>query len=202
VRIELASDVAAEVRRATPGRVDVRVTQDHETADNLPARPALTGKSYVVEVRPEALDVHDASGGSVADEEESRRVRAVASAVLPWSGSLEKAVEAAVDMHVHGVPAREVVTNVEPTRGGAYAVTLHASQSDAGMCHRWTTTARLAGDLALRDGTLERLSLHGPTATTEALCAEGARQAGANPAPRTCTEGDITLSVDVACAGP
>jgi hypothetical protein len=202
VRIEVTSDVAAEVRRAATGRLDVRITQDRETADNLPVLPVLAGKSYVAEVHAEGLEVRDADGGAVADPEVARRVRALASAVAPWSGALEKGVEAVVDMHLHGVPAREIATTVEPARAGTYAVRLRASQSDAGMCHTWTTTARLAGDLALRDGALQRLALRGPTATTEALCAEGARQTGASAAPRTCTEGDITISVDVACAGP
>jgi hypothetical protein len=201
-RIELASEVVADVRRTGPDRLTVLVTQDRETADNLPASPVLAGKSYVVTSASSGLDVRDGAGSATTDEEVLGRVRALASAVLPWSGSLQAGVESVVDMHVHGVKPLSLETSVQPGRGTTHSVTMRASQSDAGMCHTWATTTRLAGDLALRDGGLERLALHGPTATTEALCPEGARQAGASAAPRTCTEGEITLSVDVACAGP
>jgi hypothetical protein len=200
--IELASDLTAEIHRVSPTRLAVRIVQDRESGDNLPPSPGLAGKSYDVETGSE-LAVRGANGP--LDDEETRRVRALAAAVLPLPSragdALGHAVEAVVDMHLRGTPAREVATSVRPGNAPSFAVRIDASESDAGMCHTWSTTAHLAGDLSLRgDGTIDSLRLRGPVTTTEALCPEGARQAGASAEPRECTRGEITFRVDPACA--
>jgi hypothetical protein len=224
VPIALASDVVAEIRRVPPARLVVRIAQDQESADNLPPSPSLAGKSYDVEAASAGLVVRDSNGpgargeyheptASLAtrpvDDEEARRVRALASAAMPLLAStdgaaLGRAVEAVVDTHLRGMPATGVVASVQPASPWAFTVRLDANVSDAGMCHRWSTTAHLDGDLFLRaDGTLRSLRLQGPVTTTEALCTEGAREAGVSDAPRTCTRGDVAIAVDAACApGP
>jgi hypothetical protein len=114
----------------------------------------------------------------------------------------EDAVRAVVDAHMHGVPASDVKTTVREagTRHESWGdalvfdVTLHATESDAGMCHRWTNDAKLTGELLLRagDGALVNMRLSGPTSDTEAVC-QG------NTTPRTCNKGDITFEVHRPC---
>lgn len=200
--ITLSSDVTAEVHPVSPEHVTVRVTLDRESADNLPPAPSLAGKSYDVQAGAAGLAVRIAGGGP-AEAGEARRVSALAAAAMPLADAdaagLRRAVEAIADVQVRGTPATEIATTVTPRGERVFTLHVDASESDAGMCHRWTTTASLDGDLALRRGGLiESLALQGPVATTEALCPEGARQSSAEP--RACTRGEASIAVDVSCA--
>jgi hypothetical protein len=192
---------------ATATRLSLRVVQDREQGEGTPPSPSLEGKSYVAEQTAKGITVQDGAGRAVPAEE-ARRVRALAATALGWPGAardaakLADAVRAIVDAHMHGVPATDVKTTVRAagTRreswGDALAfdVALHATEADAGMCHRWTNDAQLAGELLLRpsDGALVSLRLSGPTSDTEAVC-QG------NTTPRTCNRGDITFEVHQPC---
>jgi hypothetical protein len=212
VPVEMTTALAAEQRVTAvddgrPTEVAVRIIQDREQAKGSPPPPSLEGKSYVVEGSEHGLVVHTAAGGPVP-QDEARRVAALASTTIGWPGlnpradidtsALGDAVRAVVDAHMHGVPATKVDVQVHAcgrrreSWGDAFAfdVTLYATESDAGMCHRWTNDARLAGELLLRarDGALVSLRLAGPTSDTEAVC-QG------NTTPRTCNEGAITFEV-------
>jgi hypothetical protein len=72
---------------------------------------------------------------------------------------------------------------------------VNATESDAGMCHRWYNVADLKGELLLaaRDGDLLSLHLAGPTHDTEGLC-QGPT-GGPPPPPHTCNQGDVAIDV-------
>lgn len=202
--IDLASDLTAEVRPAWPTRFEVRVVEDRETGDGLSPFAVLASRSYAVDVTGTEIVVHDAKGAAV-DEDEARRIRALVATRQRRPGAdaagLRQAVEAVADVRLRGSPAQEVSTSVQPASAQGFGVQVDASESDAGMCHLWATTAHLAGDLTMHpgDAVVDALVLRGPTATTEALC-EGARQSGASAAPVTCTRGEIAIAIDVSCA--
>lgn len=198
--IDLASDVTAEIARATEGRVDVRVTKDDEAAENLPATPSLAGRSYALVVEGNAVTAPPGDAGN--DAEEAARAVALGSLALKWTSDVGRGVRDVVALRVHGAAPKPTIT-VEPGGGPRYVVRVDTTQSDSGMCHTWTTTAHLEGDLTLRDdGTIESLRLRGPETTTQALCPEGATQSGASAAPKECTKGEITLAIDTSCARP
>lgn len=207
VPVDMTTALVAEQRVTAiedgrPSALAVRITSDREQGKGDAPLPSLEGKSYVVESSARGLVVRTAAGGPVP-ENEAHRVAALASTALGWPGAadpakLADAVRAVVDAHMHGVPATkvDVAVHAEGPRheswGDAIAfdVTLHATESDAGMCHRWTNDAKLAGEMLLRasDGALVSLRLAGPTSDTEAVC-QG------NTTPHTCNAGVITFEV-------
>jgi hypothetical protein len=199
--IDLASDVTAVIARGADGRVDVHVRKDDEAAQNLPETPSLAGRSYVLRIDGGTL-MAPSGDDAGADAEEMARAVALGSLALKWSSDVRRGLRDVVGLRVHGA-APETTITVQPGSGPRYGVRMDATQSDAGMCHTWTTTAHLEGDLTLRDdGTIESVHLSGPETTTQALCPEGARQSGASAAPKECTRGEITLSIDTSCAHP
>lgn len=227
VPVDAASQLVVEDHVLSPTKLALRIVQDRETAIGLDPGVSLDGKSYVAEQTAKGLDVRSASGAAVPDDE-AQRVRRLAAVAVGWPGAdvaahmpaqgadvpaLASALTAVVDASVHGTPpgalkARARFAGVRHEAWGdalAFEMTLGASESDAGMCHRWTNDARLAGEVLLRvrDGALVSLRLRGPVTNTEALCAEGARQTGASAAPRTCNRGELSFELHQPCfAGP
>jgi hypothetical protein len=212
VPVDLTTTLVVEDRvlareGGSPTQMSLRVVRDGEQAKGAPPPAGLEGKTYVASLTPAGITVQYESGKPVPDDE-ARRVRALAATMLGWPGAsadaakLGDAVTAVVDAHMHGVPASNVKTTVRAagTRreswGDAlvYDVTLHATESDAGMCHRWTNESKLTGELLLRrsDGALVSLRLSGPTSDTEAVC-QG------NTTPKTCNQGEITFEVRQPC---
>lgn len=189
--IDDASDITAEVRHTTPGHVSVHVVADHETASNVPVPRDLTGTTFVF----------PASSGS-----SDPRVASLAATVLDWPQpdpmSVPAALKAVVGLELRGSPAQDVSLVAHAVPEQAYSVVVDATQSDAGMCHQWSTVAHLDGRLTLHptEGTPATLELNGPTWTTEAVCAAAGPAAGP---PRTCTKGDIAIALSASCtAGP
>jgi len=207
VPVDMTTALAAEqsvtaFEDGRPTALAVRITSDREQGKGDAPLPSLEGKSYVVESSAHGLVVRTTAGGPVPGDE-ARRVAALASTTLGWPGAadpakLADAVRAVVDAHMHGVPATkvDVAVHAEGPRHEswgdaiAFEVTLHATESDSGMCHHWTNDAKLAGEMLLRasDGALVSLRLAGPTSDTEAVC-QG------NTTPHTCNEGVIDFDV-------
>jgi hypothetical protein len=127
---------------------------------------------------------------------------------------LEDPIEKIVDLRLHGqAPAVTIRVRFRGVRregeGDAlvFDVTMTGIQSDAAMCHRWTSEAHASGELVISasDGALVSLRLRGPLSDVEALCAEGARQTGVSAEPKTCNHGEIRVEVGrppVAPSGP
>ena len=201
----MTGTVAFEERPQGADRVAIRIVRDDEQADNVPPTPSLRGKSYVAERSGGSLVVHGEDGASGVPEDEAARIRAMAAVTLGWPGTdasaLSDAIRRITDVHLRGAPAREVDVKVHPEAATRFQVKLRATESDAGMCHRWTDEETLEGPLVEGDGgQLASLALHGSVHDTEALCPEGARQAGVSAAPRTCNAGEASLSIDRRCA--
>jgi hypothetical protein len=218
VPFAIDSSIAVENRALGPGRIAIRVIEDVETAKGVDAQPSLLGKGYVAERTPTGIHVHGEDGMPVPDDQVAR-VRSLASATvgcpghdvvssLPAPGAevtaLEGPVVAVAAVPLHGSPgnvnAKATVRFTGARKSDdrdalAFDVTVNATESDAGMCHRWTNVADLKGELLLgaRDGELLSLHLAGPTHDTEALC-QG--PSGGPPAPpRTCNQGDVAIDV-------
>jgi hypothetical protein len=218
VPFSIDSSIAVENRVLGPGRVAIRVIEDVETAKGVAAMPSLLGKGYVAERTETGIHVHGEDGEPVPANQVDR-VRALASATVGWPGhdvvsalpapgaevaALEQPVVAVAAVPLHGttnnVDAKATVrftgARKEDDRDAlAFDVTLHATESDAGMCHRWSNIGDLKGELlvAARDGDFLSLHLKGPTSDTEGLC-QG--QNGGPPAPpHECNQGDIAIDV-------
>jgi hypothetical protein len=212
-----SSKMVIEDRLVDPGRLTVRVVQDDETATGVTAIPSLLGKGYVVALTPQGLDVRTDAGQPVA-KDEAARVQAVASAVLAWPGSLVASNLPAPGTEVTLLEAPLANVAVVPVHAGppqqskvtarftgkhhaddgdelVFDVSITATEGDAGMCHAWTNTATVTGELRLRadGGAMRALHLKGTTSDTEALC-QGAN-GGKPPPPATCDKGDVTVDV-------
>lgn len=214
----LDSSIAVENHVLGPGRVAVRVIQDDETAKGVDSLPSLLGKGYVAERTATGIHVHGEDGEPVPADQ-ADRVRALAMATVGWPGhdvvsalpaagaevtSLEQPVAALAAAPLHGT-TNNVQSKATVRFAGmrkeddrdvvAFDVTLQATESDAGMCHRWSNVADLKGELMLaaHDGDMISLHLQGPTSDTEGLC-QGPN--GGPPAPpHTCNQGDVAIDV-------
>jgi hypothetical protein len=124
---------------------------------------------------------------------------------------LEEPIKKVADLRLHGEPP--VVTirvrfrGVRREREGdvlVFDVAMTGMQSDAAMCHRWTSEAHASGELVLSvsDGALVSLQLRGPLSDVEALCAEGARQTGVSAEPKTCNHGEMRVEVGRGAGAP
>lgn len=219
VPFSIDSSIAVENRVLGPGRISIRVIEDVESAKGVDPLPGLLGKGYVAERTDTGIiHVHGENGEPVPDDQVAR-VRSLATAVIGWPGhdavsslpaagsevaSLEGPVVALAAVPLHGsaanVDAKATVRFTGPRKSDdrdalAFDVTLSATESDAGMCHRWSNVADLKGEmlLAARDGDLLSLHLTGPTHDTEGLC-QGPN--GGPPAPpHTCNQGDVAIDV-------
>lgn len=215
--VSFSSTVAVESRVLDDGRLAMRVVQDDETAKGVEPRASLLGKGYVVDG---ALQVRGAEGGLVPDDQVAR-VRSLAAGFVGWPGSdvlahlpsagaevpmLEGPVAAVADVPLHGgqvQPESKALVRFMGTRPGdagdelVFDVTLHATEGDAGMCHRWTNEADVNGELRLRasNGALLGLHLDGTTDDTEALCQGASGKVGPPPPPRTCNRGNVSVDV-------
>jgi hypothetical protein len=118
---------------------------------------------------------------------------------------LEEPIKKIVDLRLHGqVPAVTIRVRFRGVRrvgeGDAlvFDVAMTGTQSDAAMCHRWTSEAHASGELVVNasDGAIVSLRLRGPLSDAEALCAEGARQTGVSEEPKTCNHGEIRVEVE------
>jgi hypothetical protein len=217
VPFSIDSSIAVENRVLGQGRIAIRVIEDVETAKGVAALPSLLGKGFVAERTPTGIHVHGEDGQPVPDDQVAR-VRSLASATVGWPGhdvvsalpaagaevaALEGPVTAVAAVPLHGtasnVDSKATVLFTGSRKSDdrdvlAFDVTVNATESDAGMCHRWSNVADLKGELLLtRDGGLLSLHLAGPTHDTEGLC-QG--PTGGPPAPpRTCNEGDVAIDV-------
>jgi hypothetical protein len=218
VPFSIGSSIAVENRVLGPGRIAIRVIEDSETSKGVDALPSLLGKGYVAERTQTGIHVHGEDGMPVPDDQVAR-VRALASATVGWPGhdvvaslpaaggevtALEGPVVTVAAVPLHGsaanVDAKATVRFTGARKSDdrdalAFDVTVNATESDAGMCHRWSNVADLKGELLLaaRDGDLLSLHLAGPTHDTEGLC-QGPN--GGPPAPpRTCNEGEVSIDV-------
>lgn len=218
VPFSIDSSIAVENRVLGQGRMSVRVIEDVEKAKGVDPLPSLLGKGYVAERTPTSIHVHGEDGQPVPDDQVAR-VRSLAAATVGWPGhdvvsalpaagaevaALEGPVVSVAAVPLHGsagnVDAKATVRYAGPRKSDdrdalAFDVTVSATESDAGMCHRWTNVADLKGELLLaaRDGDLLSLHLSGPTHDTEGLC-QGPN--GGPPAPpRTCNQGDVSIDV-------
>lgn len=195
----MADEITSEVE-ARVGATGIDVVRDREASSGVNADASLEGRRY--------------AHVPAATDDEARRVQALAAAdsltgrARPEgqeSPELVDSVSAMIDARPHGVRASDVKVRVLSmgTRGDSlvFGVKAHATESDAGMCHRWTNEVFLAGELLLRtsDGTLASMRLSGPTSGTEALCPEGAKQSGRSAEPRVCTRGETTIDVTRSC---
>jgi hypothetical protein len=214
------SAIAVENRLLDGGRLAMRVVQDDETAKEVTALPALLGKGYVIEASGQGLQVHGADDAPVPDDHASR-VRALAATFLGWPGgdvaahrppagaevpTLEAPVVAVAGVPLHGAqvePASKAVVVFTGARHGdagdelVFDVTLKATASDAGMCHRWTNAADVKGELRLRasNGAFLGMHLEGSTEDTEGLCQDPSGKPGPPPPPHTCNRGKVTVEV-------
>ena len=215
------STIAVENRLLEGGRLALRVVQDDETGTGITALPVLLGKGYVVEVSGHALNVHGADATPVP-EDEGRRVRDLATTLLDWPGAdvaahapttagsevvaLESFVARIADVPLHGAEVNaesSAVVRFAATRKGdagdelVFDVTLKASGGDAGMCHHWTSTADLKGELRLRasNGAMLGLHLEGTTGDTEGLCQDPSGKPGPPPPPHACNRGKVSVEV-------
>jgi len=218
VPFAIDSSIAVENRALGSGRIAIRVIEDVETAKGVDPLPGLLGKGYVAERTATGIHVHGEDGMAVPDDQVAR-MRSLASATVGWPGhdvvsslpaagaevtALEGPVVAVAAVPLHGtasnVDAKAIVhftgaRKVDDRDALAFDVTVNATESDAGMCHRWSNVADLKGELLLaaRDGDLLSLHLAGPTRDTEGLC-QGPN--GGPPAPpRACNQGDVTIDV-------
>jgi hypothetical protein len=218
VPFAIDSSIAVENRVLGPGRIAIRVIEDVEKGKGVDALPSLLGKGYVAERTPTGIHVHGEDGQPVPDDQVAR-VRSLASATVGWPGHdvvsslpaagagvalLEGPVAAVAAVPLHGsagnVNAKATVRFSGARKSDdrdvlAFDVTVNATESDAGMCHRWTNVADLKGEMLLtaRDGSLLSLHLAGPTHDTEGLC-QGPT-GGPPPPPRTCNQGDVAIDV-------
>ena len=216
-----SSTIAVENRLLDGGRLAMRVVQDEEkAADPSMALPVLLGKGYVVDASSQGLRVVGAEGAAVPDEE-ARRARALAATLVGWPGAelvahpplagaevaaLEGPVAVVADVPLHGAQVDAAATAVvrfvaaRPADGGdelVFHVTLKASGGDAGMCHHWTSTAALEGELRLRasSGAMLGLTLEGTTDDTEGLCQDPSGKPGPPPPPHACNHGKVSVEV-------
>lgn len=122
--------------------------------------------------------------------------------------SLGEPVKTIVDLRLHGAPAvasfKVRFQRVRPGQLGdelVFDVAMSGAESDAGMCHQWTSEAHATGELVLRasDGSLLELRLRGPMSDTEALCPEGAKETGVSAEPKTCNRGEMTFWLTSRC---
>jgi hypothetical protein len=214
------STVAVENRVLDGGRLAMRVVQDDETGKGVTALPVLLGKGYVVEVSGHELHVRGADGAPVPDDQASR-AGDLAAAFLDWPGgdmaahppaagseviALELFVARIADVPLHGgevEAASKAVVRFATTRAGdagdelVFDVTLKATGSDAGMCHHWTNSADLKGELRLRasNGAMLGLRLEGTTEDTEGFCQNPSGNPGPPPQDRTCNRGKVSVEV-------
>jgi hypothetical protein len=214
------STIAVENQLLDGGRLAMRVVQDDETGNNVTALPVLLGKGYVVEVSGHALHVGAADDASVPDDQ-VKRVSVLAATLLDWPGgdvaahppaagsevvALEPFVTRIADVPLHGAELEAQSTAVvrfAATRAGevgdelVFDVTLKASGGDAGMCHHWTTSAELKGELRLRasNGAMLGLKLEGTTEDTEGLCQDPSGKPGPPPPPHACNRGKVSVEV-------
>jgi hypothetical protein len=120
--------------------------------------------------------------------------------------ALESFVARIADVPLHGAEVEatsKVDVRFAATRAGGagdelvFDVRLKASGSDAGMCHHWTNTAVLDGELRLRasNGAMLGLRLEGTTEDTEGLCQDPSGKPGPPPPDHTCNRGKVTVEV-------
>ncbi len=228
VPVDVASDATVQstaLDRDATGvtALSLRVLSDREKAQGVNGPASLGGKAYVVRVASPGVDVRDAAGAAPPPEEQAR-VSALAATALGWPGAavaarplatgaqapaLAAAVQRLVQPTLHGESAAEVTTTVRfaASRNDGrravlvFDVTLSATTSDAGMCHRWTLSATLSGQLVLSaaDGAFESLRLHGPRRDTQSVCPDVAPNGG-GAGPLTCNEGEARLLLVQTCA--
>ncbi len=215
-----ASTIAVENSPMDGGRLAMRVVQDDETGKGVTAWPALLGKGYIVDVSGHALHVHGADGAPVP-EDQAKRALVLAAAFLDWPGgdvaahlpatgsegvALESFVARVADVPLHGGEVQaepKAVVRFAAARPGdagdelVFDVTLTATGGDAGMCHRWTTTADLKGELRLRasNGAMLGLHLEGTTQDTEGLCQDPTGKPGPPPPPHPCNRGKVSVDL-------
>jgi hypothetical protein len=117
---------------------------------------------------------------------------------------LEEPLKKLVDLRLHGEPAATTIAvrfrgvrREAATDALVFDVAVTGTQSDAAMCHRWTSEAHAAGELVLgaSDGALVSLRLRGPMSDAEALCPEGAKESGVSAEPKTCNHGEMRIEV-------
>jgi hypothetical protein len=217
VPVSFSSTLAVELRVLDDGRLALRIVQDDETAKGVEALPSLLGKGYLVDG---AMQVRSADGEVVPDDQVAR-VLPMVSAFVGWHGGeviahlppagaevalLEGPVATVAAVPLHGgqvQPESKAVVRFSGTRPGdagdelVFDVTLQATESDAGMCHRWTNEADVKGELRLRasNGALLGLHLEGTTDDTEALCQDPSGKVGPPPPPHTCNRGKVSVEV-------
>ena len=216
--MSLSSLVLVEDRVTPSGSLAMRIVQDDEHVTGIPPIGSLLGKGYLVDTAPKGLEVRAAQGDDVVAETRAR-VSAMARTVMGWPGAsvvggpltpgeettaLERPVAAIVQTPLHGTPAHEprVLVRFKGPEGESdramdvFAVTVTASEQDAGMCHRWAKEADLRGELRVRahGGALLALHLEGTTSETEALC-QGPSGTGPPLPPRTCNRGTILIDI-------
>jgi hypothetical protein len=214
------STIAVENRLLDGGRLAMRVVQDDEAASGVTPLPVLLGKGYVIEASGQELRVRGADDAPVPDDQASR-VRALAATFLGWPGgelaahppaagaevpTLEAPVATVARVPLHGAEVAgesKAVVRFAGTRHGdagdelVFDVTLKATESEAGMCHRWTNAADVKGELRLRasNGALLGLHLEGSTDDTEGLCQDPSGKPGPPPPPHACNRGKVTVEV-------
>jgi len=207
-----------EVRGRAATRVKLDILDDVDDTQGWPAAASLVGKHYVVAFDgPRSAAVTTADGAPVADEE-AQRVRGLvpAGAVtaldpdlvqrLGRSRDLRGRAVAAVSQWMQGALApslRDEMPQAPSANATLVAgegldldVSLATDEGSAGMCHRWSTSARMAGTLKLRpaDGALVSLQVKGPAEDTEATC-----PAGGGTAPRACNRGEASYEIERPC---
>jgi len=214
------STIAVENRLIDGGKLAMRVVQDDETGTGITALPVLLGKGYVAEVSGHALQLRGADGTPVPDDE-ANRARDLAAAFLDWPGAdvaahppaagsemvaLESVVARMADVPLHGAEVNaepSAVVRFAATRAGdtgdelVFDVTVKATGGDAGMCHHWTSTADLKGELRLRasNGAMLGLHLEGTTGDTEGFCQDPSGKPGPPPPPHVCNRGKVSVEV-------
>jgi hypothetical protein len=214
------STIAVENHLLDGGRLAMRVVQDDETGKDVTTLPVLLGKGYVVDVSGHALHVRAADGGPVP-EDQAKRVLGLAATFLDWPGgdvaahppaagsevvALESFVARIADVPLHGAEEEaesKAVVRFAGTRSGdagdelVFDVTLKAIGGDSGMCHHWTSTADLKGELRLRasNGAMLGLRLDGTTGDTEGYCQDPTGKPGPPPPPHPCNRGKVSVEV-------
>jgi hypothetical protein len=205
---------------------DPRVERSAETVTKARLTIAGDRKTYEVGQTSAGLEVRESNGTvrPTDGDERARRVSALAAAVVGWRGkgaaahpgvadtsALAEAVKAIVDLRLHGEPAMATASvRFKHARREAWGdalvfdVDIQGASSSSGMCHRWTSEAHPTGELVLRasDGALAALRLRGPMGDTEALCPEGAKEAGVSPEPRACNRGETNFDLSWKCDSP
>ena len=172
----------------------------------------------------EGLQVMDASGKPLAGQsEKTREIRALAASIVGWPAhaalrplavgqelpELVDPIQRVVDLRIRDEPTATAThvrfqgTQSRPWGAALiFEVVMDGESSSAGMCHRWATVSHASGELVLRatDGAVVAVHLHGTWQDTEALCPEGARQAGSSTEPKTCARGEMSFDLSGSCA--